>query len=74
MKKNILLIALLIMIFVSACNMLPDFREGIVLEEFVYKKAYFPSCHASTIAETPRGLITAFFGGTYEGILMIVST
>ncbi len=30
------------------------------------REASFPSCHASTIAETPTGLVTAFFGGTYE--------
>jgi predicted neuraminidase len=26
-----------------------------------------PQCHASTIAETPSGLIAAWFGGTHEG-------
>ncbi len=26
-----------------------------------------PSCHASTIAETPNGLVAAWFGGTREG-------
>src|SRR5690606_37893699 len=25
-----------------------------------------PECHASTIVETPAGLVTAFFAGTYE--------
>jgi predicted neuraminidase len=34
--------------------------------EFIYETAPFPSCHASTIAETPQGLITAWFGGTHE--------
>jgi predicted neuraminidase len=38
----------------------------IVQSEFVYEKAAFPSCHASTIAETPDGLVVAFFGGTAE--------
>jgi predicted neuraminidase len=40
---------------------------GVVLEEFIYEKASFPSCHASTIAETPGGLAAAWFGGTDEG-------
>src|SRR5687768_3993284 len=39
---------------------------GIVKSEFIYEMAPFPSCHASTIAETPNGLIAAWFGGTRE--------
>src|SRR5439155_23128079 len=39
---------------------------GIVRAQFVYDSAPFPSCHASTIVETKRGLLTAFFGGTHE--------
>lgn len=34
--------------------------------EFIYTDAPFPSCHASTIAETPQGLVAAWFGGTHE--------
>ncbi len=41
-------------------------RKGIVQEEFLYETAPFPECHASTIAETPMGLVAAFFGGTKE--------
>src|SRR5690606_7842237 len=26
-----------------------------------------PQCHASTIVETPNGMVTAFFAGTEEG-------
>ncbi|MCA9038010.1 MAG: exo-alpha-sialidase, partial [Planctomycetaceae bacterium] len=40
---------------------------GFVREEFVYTKASFPECHASTICRTSRGLVTAWFGGTKEG-------
>jgi predicted neuraminidase len=43
----------------------PD-QPGLVMQEFVYDDASFPSCHASTIAETPEGLVCAFFGGTAE--------
>ncbi|OIN60322.1 sialidase family protein [Arsenicibacter rosenii] len=39
---------------------------GIVKSEFIYETAPFPSCHASTIAETPTGLVTSWFGGTHE--------
>ena len=40
----------------------------IVSSEFIYHKndLPFPSCHASTIAETPDGLIAAWFAGTHE--------
>ncbi|MCA9179387.1 MAG: exo-alpha-sialidase [Planctomycetales bacterium] len=40
---------------------------GFVSEELVYTTASFPQCHASTICETSRGLVTAWFGGTREG-------
>lgn len=38
----------------------------VIKEEFIYETAPFPSCHASTIVETPKGLVTAWFGGTAE--------
>ncbi len=42
-------------------------KNAILLNEFIYDTAPFPSCHASTIAETPGGLVAAWFGGSYEG-------
>lgn len=43
-------------------------KEAIITSEFIYQKenVKFPSCHASTIAETKNGLIAAWFGGTEE--------
>lgn len=41
-------------------------QPGYVLGEFIYEEAPFPSCHASTLAETSRGLVAAWFGGTGE--------
>uniref|UniRef100_A0A7C4LMQ4 Sialidase n=1 Tax=Schlesneria paludicola TaxID=360056 RepID=A0A7C4LMQ4_9PLAN len=46
-----------------AANELP---RGVVEAEFIYETAPFPSCHASTLAETSQGLVAAWFGGTAE--------
>lgn len=40
---------------------------ALLTHEFVYEKAPYPSCHASTIVETAAGeLVAAWFGGTAE--------
>ena len=44
----------------------PQNRETVAKSEFIYDQAPFPSCHASTIAETRSGLVAAWFGGTGE--------
>ncbi len=41
-------------------------QPGLVSSEFIYEQASFPSCHASTLAETKAGLVAAWFGGTRE--------
>ncbi|MES2894039.1 MAG: family 78 glycoside hydrolase catalytic domain [Bacteroidota bacterium] len=43
------------------------FKKGILKDEFIFNEAPFSESHAATIAETPKGLITAWFGGTKEG-------
>lgn len=40
---------------------------GLIKEEFIFDNAPFQQCHASTICETTRGLVAAWFGGTKEG-------
>ncbi|HBJ37377.1 MAG TPA: sialidase [Planctomycetaceae bacterium] len=40
--------------------------SAVVASGFIYETASFPQCHASTIAETPTGMIAAWFGGTEE--------
>lgn len=39
---------------------------GFVSEDFVYTKASFPECHASSLCQTNRGIVIAWFGGTEE--------
>lgn len=42
-------------------------HAAIVQSEFIYEHAPFPSAHASTIVETSKGLVAAWFGGSEEG-------
>ncbi len=48
-------------------NSVFNFKKGIVKDEFIFERANFPESHAATIAETPAGLMVAWFGGTKEG-------
>ena len=63
---------LLCLIGVTAAGLLPctaqlaRWQTGMVTDEFIFEKAPFPESHASTIAETPKGLVAAWFGGTKE--------
>ncbi|MFV8341279.1 sialidase family protein [Flavobacterium sp. XS2P39] len=42
-------------------------KEGILVDEFIYDKAPYPSCHAATIVEASNGdLVASWFGGTHE--------
>ena len=42
-------------------------KPQILVDEFLYKQAPFPSCHSATIVETKKGdLVATFFGGTKE--------
>jgi alpha-L-rhamnosidase len=42
-------------------------QPGIAKAYFLFEKAPFDSCHASTIEETKNYLVSAFFAGTGEG-------
>lgn len=39
---------------------------ALVESEFIYDSGPFPQIHASTIVETPKGMVAAWFGGTEE--------
>jgi predicted neuraminidase len=54
---------------VTRTDLVDDTRlSPLVLAEFIYDDAHAPTpqCHATTIAETPAGLIAAWFGGQHE--------
>ena len=66
-----LLLNVLIMVLFSTCIFAKGPAkdpESITKSEFIFHGAdvTFPSCHASTIAETEDGLIAAWFAGTRE--------
>lgn len=64
--KHIVLLLLALAIFPFLRAQEKKWKKGIVTEEFIFDKASFPESHAATIAETPKGLIAAWFGGTKE--------
>ncbi len=42
-------------------------KPGLITEEFIFEKAPFIECHASTIVELNNGdLLASWFGGTHE--------
>lgn len=45
----------------------PDrWKKGIITDEDIFTTAPFPESHAATIAESNKGLVAAWFGGTKE--------
>ncbi|HQX51688.1 MAG TPA: sialidase, partial [Planctomycetaceae bacterium] len=60
-------IACFIALYLSGTSQTHAFENAAILkQEFIYDTAPFPECHASTIEETPAGLVAAWFGGTRE--------
>ncbi len=58
------LVCLLILAAGFSANAQPS---AVVSAEFIYERAPYPQCHASTIAEVAPGkLVAAWFGGTRE--------
>jgi predicted neuraminidase len=68
MKKTIIIVVFLVFSINCISQNLYKGEKCIIKSEFIYQPddVKFPSCHASTIAEFPGGLISAWFGGTAE--------
>jgi len=64
--SSILLLTIFLGVCVFAASSDSQAGGAVVTSEFIYEQAPFPSCHASTIAETKNGLVAAWFGGTNE--------
>lgn len=66
--KRLIIVILIAALFsdLSSAGQTPWWKKGIIVDEFIYLVAPYPECHASTIAETPAGLVAAWFGGTRE--------
>jgi predicted neuraminidase len=66
MMRYFLVIVLSLGLSCSIDAQLSKWQKGIVVDEFIFDSVPFPESHAATIAETPQGLIAAWFGGTKE--------
>jgi alpha-L-rhamnosidase len=66
MHKNIILFVLLLGVVVNSNAQQNNQKEGIITDEFIFEKASFPESHGATVAETPAGIVAAWFGGTKE--------
>ena len=66
-KKTFIITLIIFFTTLNCANaQLQKWQQGICTDEFIFDKAPFPESHASTIAETPKGLVAAWFGGTKE--------
>jgi predicted neuraminidase len=65
-NKYSFLVVALSLLTPSLCYATPANQPGLEKAEFIYEKAPFPACHASTLVEVEGGLLAAWFGGTHE--------
>jgi len=61
-----MMVALCLVFATSTYAQPKQWSKGIITNEFIFEKAPYPECHSATIAETPKGLVAAWFGGTKE--------
>ena len=69
MKRKLFILFWISVLGIISCNNHKNSDlNPVVSSEFIFTSddVPFPSCHASTIAETPEGMIAAWFGGTHE--------
>lgn len=65
-KKSLFIVfSMICVLFTNQVNA-QKWKSGLLVDEFVVENPPFPESHAATIAETPKGLVAAWFGGTKE--------
>ncbi len=67
MRNIILVVISFIIPLSSVIASEPAKTNEIVTSNFIFETGDIPSVHSSTITETSKGLLVAFFGGEYEG-------
>jgi alpha-L-rhamnosidase len=66
-RNSLVVMFVLVCLFSVEANAQENrWKKGIVKEQFIYEEDVYPSCHAGTLAETPDGIVAAWFGGTRE--------
>ena len=66
-KTSLLLLTVLLLGSCKSALEKKTWKEGILVDQFVYDKAPYPSCHSITIVEATNGdLVSAWFGGSHE--------
>ena len=58
--------ALLLVLTALALPLRAEDSAALLKSEFIYESGPYPQIHATTIVETPTGLVAAWFGGTAE--------
>lgn len=53
-------------VLLLSCATLMPAAAAVLHSEFIYDTGPYPQIHATTIVETPAGLVAAWFGGTHE--------
>ena len=66
MKKILLAVMAIVVTAGSLVAQAPKWKKGILVDEVGFVKPSVPESQAATIAETPTGLVAAWFGGTKE--------